>query len=274
MNKSGNGHHMVSATIQEGWSIMPMTEMGIFIQTRYVDSLLGTSDTTPRKTSRRPIPVHLLHTPAAIITSLRLYSTKPPAPAVDMTPSLTHTDPKTGHATMVNVTPKPATHRTALAAGRIVLPPSTFRLLSRGAVNKKGDVLTVAQVAGIQAAKRTGELIPLCHPVPLTHVGVRLWLDEGSGSEGKEGQECCVRCEASVECVARTGVEMEALTAVSVALLTVFDMCKAVGKGMQIEGIRVLEKTGGKSGVWKWDGADEANEVVGGKIGMEGEGKP
>lgn len=205
--------------------------------------------------SRRSIPVHLLIPSATAATILRPYSSKPiSATSTDPSPHLTHTDPATGHATMVNVTSKPATQRTALASGRIVLPLRIFRLLGEGAVNAKGDVLTVAQVAGIQAAKRTGELVPLCHPVPLTHVAVRLWLDDGKGEKGDE--RCSVRCEARVECVGPTGVEMEALTAVSVALLTVFDMCKAAGKGMVIEGIRVMEKTGGKSGVWRWDGKE------------------
>jgi cyclic pyranopterin phosphate synthase len=116
--------------------------------------------------------------------------------------------------------------------------PETFELVRSGTA-KKGDVLGVARVAGIQAAKRTSELVPLCHPVPLTSVAVEFTLDEAAAR---------VDCRATVECTARTGVEMEALTAVQVALLTIYDMCKAVDRGMVMEGIRLLEKRGGKSG--------------------------
>ncbi|OZJ03334.1 hypothetical protein BZG36_04225 [Bifiguratus adelaidae] len=154
---------------------------------------------------------------------------------------LTHTDEK-GKASMVNVTEKAATHRTAIAVGRIILNQHIYTLLSQNALNQKGDVLTVAQIAGIQAAKQTSSLVPLCHPLLLSHVSVDFNLHEPS---------LAVQCEARVECKGNTGAEMEALTAVSVALLTVFDMCKAAGKGMTIEGIRVIEKTGGKSGVWR-----------------------
>jgi cyclic pyranopterin phosphate synthase len=144
---------------------------------------------------------------------------------------------------MVDVADKPETRRVARAAGRIVMDPATLRRLLEG-TSKKGDVLGVARIAGIQASKRTGELIPLCHPVGLTRVSVELVPDEA---------RCAVDCEATAETVGRTGVEMEALTAVSVALLTVYDMCKAVDRGMRIEDVRLLEKLGGKSGHWVRD---------------------
>lgn len=151
---------------------------------------------------------------------------------------LTHLD-AAGNARMVEVGEKEITRRLAVAEGRILLSPEAMQqVLSRSA--KKGDVLTVAQLAGILAAKRTGELIPLCHPLPLDGVDVLLF---------PEGE--AIRIEASVRCTGRTGVEMEALTAVSVAALTVYDMLKAVDKGMRIEGIRLLRKSGGRSGEWR-----------------------
>jgi cyclic pyranopterin phosphate synthase len=154
-----------------------------------------------------------------------------------MTEKLTHFDER-GAARMVDVGAKAATHRVAVAGGSIRMLPATFELVRSGGA-KKGDVLGVARIAAIQAAKRTSELIPLCHPVPLTSVAVEFVLDQ-AGSR--------VDCRATVECTARTGVEMEALTAVQVALLTIYDMCKAVDRGMTMEGIRLLEKRGGKSG--------------------------
>jgi len=154
-----------------------------------------------------------------------------------MTEKLTHFDER-GAARMVDVGAKAQTHRVAVAGGSIRMLPATFELIRSGSV-KKGDVLGVARIAAIQAAKRTSELIPLCHPVPLTSVAVEFVLDEAGAR---------VDCRATVECTARTGVEMEALTAVQVALLTIYDMCKAVDRGMTMDGIRLLEKHGGKSG--------------------------
>ncbi|MFZ5555398.1 MAG: cyclic pyranopterin monophosphate synthase MoaC [Pseudomonadota bacterium] len=156
-----------------------------------------------------------------------------------MTQGLTHFDGQ-GQAHMVDVSGKSETHRVARAAGSIFMEPTTLRRVLEG-TSKKGDVLGVARIAGIQASKRTGELIPLCHPIGLTRVSVELSPDESRSA---------VDCEVTAETVGRTGVEMEALTAVSVALLTVYDMCKAVDRGMRIEGIRLLEKQGGKSGHW------------------------
>ncbi|HEY5676647.1 MAG TPA: cyclic pyranopterin monophosphate synthase MoaC [Myxococcales bacterium] len=156
-----------------------------------------------------------------------------------MTEKLTHFDER-GAARMVDVAAKDETHRVAVAAGWIRMEPATLALVKSGTA-KKGDVLGVARIAAIQAAKKTSELIPLCHPVPLTSVAVDFTLDD-AGSR--------VECRARVECTARTGVEMEALTAVQVGLLTIYDMCKAVDRGMTMESIRLLEKRGGKSGDW------------------------
>lgn len=142
---------------------------------------------------------------------------------------LSHVDEE-GRAKMVDVGGKPEQRRTARAEGRIILTKKTLDLIRRNEM-AKGDVLTVAQIAGIQAAKRTSELIPLCHPLPLDKVDLRVRPAEDG-----------VEVESEVKCVGRTGVEMEALTAVSVALLTVYDMCKAVDKEMRIEGIRLIEK--------------------------------
>jgi len=139
---------------------------------------------------------------------------------------------------MVDVGQKPDTQRMAIARGEVHMLPETLQLIKEGNV-KKGDVLAVARVAGIMAAKRTGDLIPLCHPLSLTHVGVDLQLDE---------DESRVLIEATAKTAGKTGVEMEALTAVSVAALTVYDMAKAVDRGMHIENIRLIEKHGGQSG--------------------------
>ncbi|KAF0099875.1 MAG: molybdenum cofactor biosynthesis protein C [bacterium] len=152
----------------------------------------------------------------------------------------THFDEQ-GRAIMVDVAEKAETRRVAVTAGRIVMRPETLALIRDGAA-KKGDVLGVARLAGIMAAKRTAELIPLCHPIPLTRVTVDFRLDETAHA---------IECTATAECVGRTGVEMEALTAASIALLTIYDMCKAVDRGMIIEAVRLLEKLGGKSGHWK-----------------------
>lgn len=153
---------------------------------------------------------------------------------------LSHVD-QSGAARMVDVGGKVATARRARAEGVIRMSAPALKAIRTNAI-KKGDVLAVARVAGITAAKRTAELIPLCHPLPLTDVRVALALDAKLPG---------VRVEAIVSTVAQTGVEMEALTAVSVALLTVYDMAKSVDKGMVIEGVRLLEKTGGKSGEWR-----------------------
>jgi len=154
---------------------------------------------------------------------------------------LSHVD-EAGRARMVDVGAKAETERTAVAAGRITMLPATLELVRAGEA-RKGDVLTVAQIAGIQAAKRTHELIPLCHPLLLSHVAVTLEPREEAG-------EAWVEIEAAVRCTGKTGGEMEALTAVSVAALTVYDMCKAVDRGMRIGDVRLVHKSGGKSGEW------------------------
>ena len=153
---------------------------------------------------------------------------------------LTHFDAD-GQAHMVDVGAKAETRRVAIATGRILMQPETFAMIRAGTA-KKGDVLGIARIAAIQASKRSSDLIPLCHPIPLTRVTVEFELDEF---------ESALRCTVNAETVGRTGVEMEALTAVSVGLLTIYDMCKAVDRGMRSEGIQVLEKLGGKSGHWK-----------------------
>ena len=156
-----------------------------------------------------------------------------------MSSPLTHFDAQ-GQAHMVDVSAKDSTHRVARATGLIRMQPATLALITSGTA-KKGDVLGVARIAAIQAAKRTADLVPLCHPLPITRVAVDFALDDAAAT---------VRCTAQVETLGRTGVEMEALTAVQVGLLTVYDMCKAVDRGMVMEGIRVLHKSGGKSGDW------------------------
>ena len=157
--------------------------------------------------------------------------------AAQATSPLTHFDAQ-GQAHMVDVAGKAATHRSATAQGRIVMLPATLALVLSGNA-KKGDVLGVARIAGIMAAKKTSDLIPLCHPLALTHVSVAFTPDDVAHS---------IDCTAVVETVGPTGVEMEALTAVKVALLTIYDMCKAVDRGMTITDVRVLQKHGGKSG--------------------------
>ena len=156
-----------------------------------------------------------------------------------MSSPLTHFDSH-GQAHMVDVSAKAETHRIARASGVIRMLPATFALIRQGTA-KKGDVLGVARIAAIQGAKRTADLVPLCHPLPITRVAVEFELDV---------EHSLVRCTAQVETLGRTGVEMEALTAVQVGLLTVYDMCKAADRGMVIDGVRVLEKHGGKSGDW------------------------
>lgn len=150
---------------------------------------------------------------------------------------LTHLDEQ-GRAKMVDVGDKEITSREAVARGYVSIQPETARLIKEGLM-KKGDVLTIAQLAGIMGAKKTSELIPLCHPLPLDRVDVDMELDE---SEGR------INITATAKTTARTGVEMEALTAVSVASLTLYDMCKSVDRGMRIEGIRLAQKRGGRSG--------------------------
>jgi cyclic pyranopterin phosphate synthase len=153
---------------------------------------------------------------------------------------LTHFD-STGQAHMVDVAAKQDTHRVAIAIGRIVMRPETLQKIREGSASK-GDVLGVARVAAIQGAKHTSELIPLCHPLALSSVNIEFKVIEADNA---------VECSVRAETVGRTGVEMEALTGVSVALLTIYDMCKAVDRGMRIESIRLMEKSGGKSGRWK-----------------------
>ena len=152
-------------------------------------------------------------------------------------PKLTHLD-EHGHARMVDVGAKPDTERIAIAKGEVHMKPETLELIRAGEI-KKGDVLTVAQIAGISASKRTSELIPLCHPLPLTKVDVDLALDEALPG---------VTITATAKAIGKTGVEMEALTAVSVAALTVYDMAKDAEKTMRIQNIRLVEKHGGRSG--------------------------
>ena len=156
-----------------------------------------------------------------------------------MSSPLTHFDSH-GQAHMVDVSAKAETHRIARASGVIRMLPATFALIRQGTA-KKGDVLGVARIAAIQGAKRTADLVPLCHPLPITRVAVEFELD---------AERSLVRCTAQVETLGRTGVEMEALTAVQIGLLTIYDMCKAADRGMVMGEIRVLEKHGGKSGDW------------------------
>jgi cyclic pyranopterin phosphate synthase len=157
-----------------------------------------------------------------------------------MSDKLTHLNDR-GEAHMVDVGAKNITTREAVAEGRILMQPATLRLILEGG-HKKGDVFAVARIAAIMAAKRTADLIPLCHPIALTAVEVDLSAEEHSAA---------VHCRATVRTAGQTGVEMEALTAVQVALLTIYDMCKAVDRGMTITDVRLLSKRGGKSGEWK-----------------------
>jgi cyclic pyranopterin phosphate synthase len=159
---------------------------------------------------------------------------------------LTHLD-ASGKASMVNVGEKPATARRAVAEGFVLLLPETLRAIAEERI-PKGEVLAVARVAGIMAAKRTGELIPLCHPLPVESVEVDFDLPSFEPADGDERVRLRVKATATI--TARTGVEMEALTAVSVAALTVYDMCKAIDRGITIDGVRLLEKSGGRSGNW------------------------
>jgi cyclic pyranopterin phosphate synthase len=177
-----------------------------------------------------------VHAQAKTMTS-KTPNTPETANAPHPTSPLTHFDAQ-GQAHMVDVGAKAATHRIAVATGRIEMQPETLALIESGTA-KKGDVLGIARIAGIMAAKKTSDLIPLCHPLALTRVAVEFELLPARNS---------VRCAATVETVGPTGVEMEALTAVQITLLTIYDMCKAVDRGMAIQDVRVQEKRGGASG--------------------------
>ena len=157
-------------------------------------------------------------------------------------PRLTHID-QSGNASMVDVSAKPDTERIAVAIGSVEMQPETLRLVADNAFDK-GDVLAVARIAGIMGAKQTSNLIPLCHPLPLSRIAVDFDLDTDSSA---------VRITAEAKTTGKTGVEMEALTAVSVAALTIYDMCKAVDRGMRIEGVRLTRKSGGQSGDFRND---------------------
>jgi len=164
-------------------------------------------------------------------------SSRTPPAAADS--GLTHFDAQ-GQAHMVDVGAKAETRRVGVATGRILMRPETLATIVSGSA-RKGDVLGIARIAAIQASKRTSDLIPLCHPLPLTRVAVEFEVDEAASA---------VSCTVTAETVGRTGVEMEALTAVNIGLLTIYDMCKAIDRGMRMEGIQLLEKQGGKSGHW------------------------
>jgi len=155
---------------------------------------------------------------------------------------LTHFN-QAGEAHMVDISDKASTARRAVAAGRIVMQAETLDLIQQGK-HKKGDVLGVARIAGIMATKRTADLVPMCHPLALTHVAVEFDVDAEANA---------IDCTVTAETTGQTGVEMEALTGVQVSLLTIYDMCKAVDRGMVIGDVRLLEKSGGKSGHWKRD---------------------
>ena len=157
-----------------------------------------------------------------------------------MSDVFTHFDAQ-GQAHMVDVSAKSETRRVARAEGRIVMEPATLARILTGD-NKKGDVIGIARIAAIQGAKRTADLIPLCHPIALNRVAVGFEL---------QPQDSSIHCTVTAETRGRTGVEMEALTAVQIGLLTIYDMCKAVDRGMRMEGIQLMEKLGGKSGHWK-----------------------
>lgn len=153
---------------------------------------------------------------------------------------LTHFDAQ-GQAHMVDVGDKNETHRVAITEGCIRMEPETLRRIAAGD-HRKGDVLGIARVAGIMAAKKTADLVPLCHPLPITRIAVEFTIDEDATA---------VHCRTTVETHGKTGVEMEALCGTQVALLTIYDMCKAIDRGMQIDAVRLIEKRGGKSGHWK-----------------------
>jgi molybdenum cofactor biosynthesis protein MoaC len=201
-------------------------------------SINGTSNMTPTSTHTSSRPTTPTPTPTHPLPSL--------SSEQQQQRQLTHVD-STGRATMVNVGHKPATSRTATAGAKVFLGLDVFTLVQQNKL-KKGDVMTIAQLAGIMAAKQTANLIPLCHPIPLTKIDVNLTLDESN-----HGIDI-----AAVACtVGQTGVEMEALTAASVAALTVYDMCKAASKGVVISDIKLLSKSGGKSGDYDYRSREE-----------------
>ena len=158
---------------------------------------------------------------------------------------LTHFN-QDGNAHMVDVAGKDVTHRRAVAQGQIHMQKETLQMIQAGE-HKKGDVLGIARIAGIMAAKRTSDLVPLCHPLMLSHISVDFAIEDEIPATNK----ACISCHATVETDSKTGVEMEALTAVQVALLTIYDMCKAVDRGMSMTNIQLQEKLGGKSGHWQ-----------------------
>jgi cyclic pyranopterin phosphate synthase len=201
--------------------------------TPHYDALIDGDGDMPAWDAQVKPPVHPRSTLIGRQHRTRLPPERPPMS------SLTHFDAQ-GQAHMVDVGAKPSTHRVAVAEGRIAMKPETLAIVQTGSA-KKGDVLGVARIAAIMAAKKTSDLIPLCHPLALTRVAVEFELEPESSS---------ILCTATVELKGQTGVEMEALTAVQVGLLTIYDMCKAVDKEMVMEGIKVLEKRGGKSGSW------------------------
>lgn len=198
---------------------------------------LDTSPNSGSSTAASELLAKLSMSRERISTVLR-YRNKPQVPVTMNT--LTHFDQQ-GHAVMVDVTDKVDSHRVAIASGRIHMLPETLAHILAGET-AKGDVLGVARIAAIQASKRAAELIPLCHSIALTRVTVEFITT---------ANEACIDCQVTAETVGKTGVEMEALTAVSVGLLTIYDMCKAVDRGMRLDAVRLLEKRGGRSGVWK-----------------------
>ena len=203
-------------------------------------------------TSRRPTDsaklaknrtlIDIFNLRPALLFGMAFYTSVRPRNGALAMAELTHLD-QHGHARMVDVGDKASTHRRAVASGRILMQADTVAQIAAG-THKKGDVLAVARVAGIMAAKRTPELIPLCHPIQLTKVDIELLL---------EHQPPAVLCRGSVETLGQTGVEIEALNAVQIALLTVYDMCKAVDRGMVITDVGLEAKSGGRSGSWQRD---------------------
>jgi cyclic pyranopterin phosphate synthase len=196
---------------------LPEVQAEVAAVARAAKGLRASSDDTLKKENRRPLTAR-----------------------ARKTSHFTHFD-AAGQAHMVDVAGKDVTRRVARAAGRIVMQPATFALIVSASASK-GDVLGVARIAAIQAAKRTSELIPLCHPLPLTRVAVEFAPDVAASA---------IAIEVTAETLARTGVEMEALTATAVGLLTIYDMCKAADRAMRIESVRLIEKSGGKSGSFK-----------------------
>jgi molybdenum cofactor biosynthesis protein MoaC len=218
--------------------------------------------------ARGGIPLHLLPMRSPTHQQLRLYCSQPPEPPA---PKLTHLT-STGEAHMVPIHTKAVTTRTAIAEGSVLFSSATALSLISSNANKKGDVLAVSRISGIMAAKKCAELVVLCHPIPLSSVEVDVTpimetpeeaQDEGEVVVREPGERNRVQIRARVTCEGKTGVEMEALTAVMGAALAVVDMCKAVDKGMEISGVRVVSKTGGRSGDW-------GEAVEGERKGVEG----